>query len=122
MFKPGSQYRLLVLIIGWLLFVAPVQMRAQDGDDEPVELPPRTAWLVLHGDKLYYIGEQTEFALQRNRVTEVYSRNTAAEWFSEKNLFLQWKNDRMAARPKQFHSSARTSLQTTKQAHGWMTT
>ena len=48
-------------------------------------------WLTT--DKLYYIGEQTEFALQRDCVTEVYTRNTAAEWFSEKSLFLQWKNE-----------------------------
>lgn len=49
--------------------------------------------LWLTADKLYYIGEQTEFALQRDQVTGVYSRNTNAEWFSEKSLFLQWQND-----------------------------
>ena len=49
--------------------------------------------LWLTSDKLYYIGEQTEFVLQRNEVAEVYSRNTAAEWFSEKSLFLRWQND-----------------------------
>ena len=49
--------------------------------------------LWLTKDKLYYIGEQTEFALHRDHVVEVFSRNTNPEWCSEKSLFVQWKND-----------------------------
>jgi Zn-dependent protease with chaperone function len=49
--------------------------------------------LCLTKTGLYYIGEQTEFALQRDQIAEIYSRNTNAEWLSEKSLFLRWKDD-----------------------------
>lgn len=54
--------------------------------------------LWLTKDKLYYIGEQTEFALPRDQVAGVFSCDTNAEWFSEKSLFVQWRNDGNACR------------------------
>jgi hypothetical protein len=48
--------------------------------------------LWLTKEKLYYIGEQSEFALDREQVNEVYSRDYAPEWLPEKSLFLRWKD------------------------------
>src|SRR6185503_9700289 len=47
--------------------------------------------LWLTKEKLYYIGEQCEFALEREQVSEVYSRDTVPEWVAEKSLFIRWK-------------------------------
>ncbi|HSL54252.1 MAG TPA: M48 family metalloprotease [Pyrinomonadaceae bacterium] len=48
--------------------------------------------LWLTKEKLYYIGEQCEFALEREQVSEVYSRDTVPEWVAEKSLFIRWKD------------------------------
>ena len=48
--------------------------------------------LWLTNEKLYYIGEQCEFALEREQVNEVYSRDYAPEWLGEKSLFIRWKD------------------------------
>ena len=48
--------------------------------------------LWLTKGKLYYIGEQCEFALEREQVSEVYSCDTAPEWVTEKSLFIRWKD------------------------------
>lgn len=48
--------------------------------------------LWLTNEKLFYIGEQCEFALGREQVSEVYSCNTAPEWVAEKSLFIRWKD------------------------------
>ena len=48
--------------------------------------------LWLTKDKLFYIGEQSEFALEREQVNEVYSRDYAPEWIGEKSLFIRWKD------------------------------
>ncbi|HKG61585.1 MAG TPA: M48 family metalloprotease [Pyrinomonadaceae bacterium] len=48
--------------------------------------------LWLTKEKLYYIGEQCEFALEREQVYEVYSCDTAPEWVAEKSLFICWKD------------------------------
>ncbi len=47
--------------------------------------------LWLTKEKLYYIGEKCEFALEREQVNEVYSRDYAPEWLPEKSLFIRWK-------------------------------
>ena len=47
--------------------------------------------LWLTKEKLFYIGEQSEFALERGQVSEVYSRDYAPEWLPEKSLFIRWK-------------------------------
>jgi hypothetical protein len=48
--------------------------------------------LWLTQEKLYYIGEQCEFALEREQVNEVYTRDYAPEWIGEKSLFIRWKD------------------------------
>jgi hypothetical protein len=48
--------------------------------------------LWLTNEKLYYIGEQCEFALDREQVNEVYSRDTTPEWLAEKSLFIRWQD------------------------------
>jgi hypothetical protein len=48
-------------------------------------------WLTT--DKLYYIGEQTQFVLDRSQVGNVYTEDANAEWLSHKNLFLEWQKD-----------------------------
>jgi len=48
--------------------------------------------LWLTKEKLFYIGEQCEFALEREQVHEVYSRDTTPEWLPEKSLFIRWKD------------------------------
>lgn len=48
--------------------------------------------LWLTKEKLFYIGEQSEFALERGQVNEVYSRDYAPEWIGEKSLFFRWKD------------------------------
>jgi hypothetical protein len=48
--------------------------------------------LWLTNEKLFYIGEQCEFALEREQVQEVYSRDTTPEWLPEKSLFVRWKD------------------------------
>jgi Zn-dependent protease with chaperone function len=48
--------------------------------------------LWLANEKLYYIGEQCEFALDREQVNEVYSRDTTPEWLAEKSLFIRWQD------------------------------
>jgi hypothetical protein len=48
--------------------------------------------LWLTQEKLYYIGEQCEFALEREQVHEVYTRDYAPEWIGEKSLFIRWKD------------------------------
>jgi hypothetical protein len=47
-------------------------------------------WLTA--EKLYYIGEQCEFALEREQVSDVYSRDTTPEWVAEKSLFIRWRD------------------------------
>ena len=48
--------------------------------------------LWLTKEKLFYIGEQCEFALERAQVNEVFSRDSNPEWLSEKSLFIRWKD------------------------------
>lgn len=48
--------------------------------------------LWLTKEKLYYIGEQCEFALERAQVNEVFSCDTAPEWVTDKSLFVRWKD------------------------------
>ena len=47
--------------------------------------------LWLTKEKLFYIGEQCQFALERGEVNEVYSRDTDPQWHPEKSLFIRWK-------------------------------
>ena len=49
--------------------------------------------LWLTNEKLYYVGELTEFVLARDQVEKVYSENATPEWLPEKNLFLQWQKE-----------------------------
>ncbi|HYV12571.1 MAG TPA: M48 family metalloprotease [Pyrinomonadaceae bacterium] len=48
--------------------------------------------LWLTKEKLYYIGEQCEFALEREQVHEVYSCDTAPDWVTEKSLYIRWRD------------------------------
>jgi Zn-dependent protease with chaperone function len=48
--------------------------------------------LWLTKEKLYYVGEQCEFALGREQITEVYSCDTTPEWLPEKSLFIRWRD------------------------------
>jgi heat shock protein HtpX len=48
--------------------------------------------LWLTKEKLYYIGEQCEFALAREQVKEVYSCDTAPDWVTDKSLYIRWKD------------------------------
>ena len=48
--------------------------------------------LWLTKDRLYYVGEQCEFALRREQITEVYKCDTAPEWLPEKSLFIRWRD------------------------------
>ena len=49
--------------------------------------------LLLTNEKIYYVGELTEFALARDQVEKVYAENATPEWLPEKNLFLQWQKE-----------------------------
>lgn len=48
--------------------------------------------LWLTKEKLYYIGEQCEFAIEREQVSDVYSCDTIPEWVGEKSLYIRWKD------------------------------
>jgi len=48
--------------------------------------------LWLTKEKLYFVGEQCEFAVGREQVNDVYSRDTTPEWLAEKSLFIRWKD------------------------------
>ncbi|HEX7334120.1 MAG TPA: M48 family metalloprotease [Pyrinomonadaceae bacterium] len=50
--------------------------------------------LWLTDEKLYYFGEQAEFALERGEVHDVYVEDANPEWLSEKNLFVIWSSRR----------------------------
>ena len=45
-------------------------------------------WLA--NEKLYYVGEQCEFALDREQVEEIYCRDVSPTWLTEKALYLKW--------------------------------
>jgi hypothetical protein len=49
--------------------------------------------LWVTNEKLYYVGEQCEFAVEREQVTDIYSRDTNPEWLPEKCLFVHWRSD-----------------------------
>jgi Zn-dependent protease with chaperone function len=49
--------------------------------------------LWLTKEKLYYAGEQCDFAVSRDQVNEFYSCDTNPEWFPEKSLYLRWKEN-----------------------------
>jgi hypothetical protein len=51
-------------------------------------------WLTT--EKLYFVGEQTQFALERERVQNVYTQDAQPEWLPEKNLFVEWRKDHQA--------------------------
>jgi hypothetical protein len=48
--------------------------------------------LWLTADKLYYLGEETQFALERERIARVYWRNARPEWLSDRSLFIEWND------------------------------
>ena len=45
--------------------------------------------LWLSDEKLYYLGEETRFALERSRIQDVYLGDSRAEWLPEKNLYIR---------------------------------
>jgi len=49
--------------------------------------------LWITNEKLYYIGELCEFAVERGQVTDIYTRDTNPEWLPEKCLFVQWAGE-----------------------------
>jgi Zn-dependent protease with chaperone function len=42
-------------------------------------------------EKLYYLGEQTEFTLTREQVHDVYVEDLNPEWLPEKSLYIRWQ-------------------------------
>lgn len=48
--------------------------------------------LWLTKDKLYYLGEESQFACERRHVEDVYLDNSRAEWLPDKNLYLRWND------------------------------
>jgi Zn-dependent protease with chaperone function len=72
--------------------------------------------LWLTKEKLYYIGEQSEFALEREQVNEVYSCDTAPEWVAEKSLYICWK-DFPEGPKKTLHFVATGEVSVTKARH-----
>ncbi len=69
--------------------------------------------LWLTKEKLYYIGEQCEFALEREQVCEVYSCDTAPDWVTEKGLYIRWR-DFPEGPTKTFHFVATGEVAVTK--------
>jgi Zn-dependent protease with chaperone function len=61
-------------------------------------------------EKLYYFGERVEFALNRNRITEVYAADPVPEWIAEKNLYVRWQNSREANDVLHFVAAGESSL------------
>ena len=47
--------------------------------------------LWLTNEKLYYVGEQTEFALNRKQVRDVSVVDSDVEWLSDRNLYVSWQ-------------------------------
>jgi hypothetical protein len=47
--------------------------------------------LWLTSEKLYYVGEQTEFALDRKQVRDVCVVDSDTEWLSDRNLYVSWQ-------------------------------
>lgn len=46
-------------------------------------------WLT--GDQLCYIGEETQFALERSQILGLRLENACAEWLSEKSLYITYQ-------------------------------
>lgn len=46
--------------------------------------------LWLTKDKLYYFGEESQFAFERRQIQDVYLDKSRAEWLPDKNLYLRW--------------------------------
>jgi Zn-dependent protease with chaperone function len=46
--------------------------------------------LWLTKDKLYYLGEESQFAFERWQVQDVYQDKARAEWLADKSLYLRW--------------------------------
>ena len=42
-------------------------------------------------DKLYFVGEQIEFALAREEVENIFAQDANPEWLPQKNLFVEWR-------------------------------
>lgn len=72
--------------------------------------------LWLTKQKLYYIGEQCEFALEREQVYEVYSCDTAPDWITEKSLYIRWR-DFPEGPTKTLHFVATGEVSVTKARH-----
>lgn len=46
--------------------------------------------LWLTADKLYYIGEETRFGLEREHIAKIYWHNSRAEWMADRSLVVEW--------------------------------
>ena len=66
----------------------------------------------LSDEKLYYLGEETQFALERSWIQGVFLGDAHAEWLPEKALYIR-SNDREGEPGTTFHflSLSRTLLQ-----------
>jgi STE24 endopeptidase len=49
--------------------------------------------LWLTANKLNYIGEETRFSLERERISKVYWRYSRAEWLADRSLFIEWRDE-----------------------------
>jgi Zn-dependent protease with chaperone function len=49
--------------------------------------------LWLSEDKLVYVGEETTFALDRQRIIRIYARYTRPEWLASKAIFIEWSDE-----------------------------
>jgi Zn-dependent protease with chaperone function len=47
--------------------------------------------LWLTADKLYYIGEETCFGLERKQIANIYCHNSRAEWMADMSLVVEWR-------------------------------
>ena len=49
--------------------------------------------LWLTADKLYYIGEETRFGLERGHIAKIYWHNSRAEWLADRSLVVEWRGN-----------------------------
>ncbi|HEY7311899.1 MAG TPA: hypothetical protein VH643_21220 [Gemmataceae bacterium] len=50
-------------------------------------------FLVLSGDRLGYLGDQTRFALERRHIRDVYLGPGPPGWFASRRVYVSWRDD-----------------------------
>jgi len=85
--------------------------------------------LWLTSEKLYYLGEGTQFALERSQIHDAYLENSRSEWLPDKNLYIRlFEKDCEAGEAFHFQAvGARSVLQGRRELaslrdrlHAWM--